>query len=190
MTVAHEVVATSEFDALQLPLPEDVLQERFETLQRKLLSQWELIEGFTDEPYGIVVVPSLSGIDLPLDAAKRQAYEERYLFLLFLLRQPRARLVYTRPGTTADVHAAWTTTLGADAAVVGKEQALDEGWFGTVGDDVRDRVPDLVVATTGTAAVVRSESEPVLARLPGQHGSTTAAERLVPLLVHSADAAR
>ncbi len=94
VTVAHEAVATSEFDALQIPLPEDVLQERFETLQRKLVSQWELIEGFTDEPYGIVVVPSLSGIDLPLDAAKRQAYEERYLFLLFLLRQPRARLVY------------------------------------------------------------------------------------------------
>ena len=77
MTVAHDVVANSEFDALQLPLPENVLQERFETLQHKLLSQWQLIEGFTDEPYGIVVVPSLSGIDLPLDATKRQAYEER-----------------------------------------------------------------------------------------------------------------
>jgi hypothetical protein len=51
-------------------------------------------EEFTDEPYGIVVVPSLSGIDLPLDSTKRQAYEERYLFLLFLLRQPRAKLVY------------------------------------------------------------------------------------------------
>ena len=76
---------------LELGLPEEELQERFDRVQRKLVSQWELIEGFTDEPYGIVVVPSLSGIDLPLDAAKRQAYEERYLFLLFLLRQPRAR---------------------------------------------------------------------------------------------------
>ena len=94
VTVAHDPVATSAFEALQIPLPEEELQERFETLQRKLVSQWELIDGFTDEPYGIVVVPSLSGIDLPLDAAKRQAYEERYLFLLFLLRQPRARLVY------------------------------------------------------------------------------------------------
>ncbi len=94
VTVTHDAVATSGFDALQIPMPEEELQERFEMLQRKLVSQWELIEGFTDEPYGIVVVPSLSGIDLPLDAAKRQAYEERYLFLLFLLRQPRARLVY------------------------------------------------------------------------------------------------
>src|SRR4029453_11175118 len=43
---------------------------------------------------GLGVVPSLSGIALPRDATKRQAYEERYLFLLFLLRQPRATLVY------------------------------------------------------------------------------------------------
>jgi hypothetical protein len=94
VTVLPDAAATTEFDALRIPLPEEELQERFETLQRKLVSQWELIDGFTDEPYGIVVVPSLSGVGLPLDAAKRQAYEERYLFLLFLLRQPRARVVY------------------------------------------------------------------------------------------------
>jgi hypothetical protein len=73
---------------------DDELQERFEALQRKLTSQWELIEEFTNEPYTMVVVPSLSGVDLPLDSTKRQAYEERYLFLLFLLRQPAAEVVY------------------------------------------------------------------------------------------------
>ncbi len=46
------------------------------------------------EQQTIVVVPSIS-IDLPAESpAEIQAYEERYLFLLFLLRQPRARLVY------------------------------------------------------------------------------------------------
>ena len=80
---------------MRIPLPEEELQARFESLQRKLVPQWRLIEEeFTDESYGIVVVPSLTGIDLPLDSTKRQAYEERYLFLLFLLRQPRATLVY------------------------------------------------------------------------------------------------
>jgi hypothetical protein len=87
-------VATAELDGPRIPLPEAELQARFEALQRKLIPQWELIKAFGDEPRGIVVVPSLSGVDLPLDSAKRQAYEERFLFLLFLLRQPLANLVY------------------------------------------------------------------------------------------------
>jgi PGM1 C-terminal domain len=91
--IAADPVATAD-DRLRIPLPEAELEARFEALQRKLVPQWELIEAFTDEPYGIVVVPSLTGVDLPLDSTKRQAYEERYLFLLLLLRQPRASVVY------------------------------------------------------------------------------------------------
>jgi PGM1 C-terminal domain len=91
---ASDPVAAADLDRVRSPLPEAELQARFDALQRKLVPQWELIQAFTDEPYAIVVVPSLSGVDLPLDSTKRQAYEERYLFLLFLLRQPRARLVY------------------------------------------------------------------------------------------------
>lgn len=90
---ASESVATADLERFRM-LPEPELQARFDALQRKLVPQWELIEEFTDEPYGIVVVPSLSGVELPLDSTKRQAYEERYLFLLFLLRQPRAKLIY------------------------------------------------------------------------------------------------
>ena len=73
--------------------PEGELQAEFEALQERLVHQWRLIEAFSPEPRAIVVVPSLN-VDLPLDSTKRQAYEERFLFLLFLLRQPRARLVY------------------------------------------------------------------------------------------------
>ena len=99
---------------------------------------------------------------------------------------PRARLVYTRPGSADDVRAAWSATLGDDATVLTGDEAVEGGWFGPVDDAVRGRVPDLVAVTHGTAAIVRSEGEPVLARLPGQHGSVTDAERLVPLLVHHA----
>ena len=91
---AGDPVATRDPDLFVRQRTEAQLQERFEMLQGKLASQWELIEEFTDEPYGIVVVPSLSGVELPLDSTKRQAYEERYLFLLFLLRQPGAEVVY------------------------------------------------------------------------------------------------
>jgi predicted AlkP superfamily pyrophosphatase or phosphodiesterase len=102
---------------------------------------------------------------------------------------PRARLVYARPGSAPDVLAAWRAALGEDADVLPGEQAADDGWFGPVDDAVRARVPDVVAATRGNAAIVRSEGEPVLAKLPGQHGSRTDAEQLVPLLVHAADAA-
>ena len=73
---------------------ESDVQARFDELQRKLVPQWKLIERFTPAPRGIVVLPSLSGVSLPLDTTKQSAYEERFLFLLFLLRQPRAHLVF------------------------------------------------------------------------------------------------
>lgn len=97
---------------------------------------------------------------------------------------PRARHVYTEPGAAGDVLAAWRAALGDDAAVVTREQAVADGWFGPVQDRLRDRIGDVVVALRGTAAVVRSEAEPYLASFPGQHGSFTAAEQLVPLLTH------
>lgn len=66
---------------------------RFEALQRKLVPLWTSIQTFTQDPQTIVVVPSIT-IDSTIRGARQQAYEERYLFLLLLLRQPRARLIY------------------------------------------------------------------------------------------------
>ncbi|HWM59540.1 MAG TPA: alkaline phosphatase family protein [Pseudonocardia sp.] len=100
---------------------------------------------------------------------------------------PRARLVYAHPGATADVLAAWRAALGAHAWVVPSEQAIDEGWFGSVTDAVRDRIGDIVVAARGTAAVVRTVAEPFIATMPGQHGSLSNAEQLVPLLLATSD---
>jgi PGM1 C-terminal domain len=68
-------------------------QAEFDQLQRKLVPLWKSIERFNQDPQTIVVVPSMS-IDAINSGAVMQAYEERFLFLLLLLRQPRARLVY------------------------------------------------------------------------------------------------
>ena len=68
-------------------------QEQFDRLQKKLVPLWKSIEHFNQDPQTIVVVPSMS-IDAIGAGAVMQAYEERYLFLLLLLRQPRARLIY------------------------------------------------------------------------------------------------
>jgi hypothetical protein len=98
---------------------------------------------------------------------------------------PRARHVYAREGAGADVLATWQSVLGEHAWIVPGEQAITEGWFGPVSDGMRPRIGDVVVAMRGQAAVVRSEAEPLMARMPGQHGSLSAEEQLVPLLVHA-----
>jgi hypothetical protein len=68
-------------------------QAEFDRLQKKLVPLWKSIERFNQDPQTIVVVPSMS-IDAIDSGTLMQAYEERYLFLLLLLRQPRARLIY------------------------------------------------------------------------------------------------
>jgi PGM1 C-terminal domain/ATP-grasp domain len=73
-------------------------QNQFDRLQKKLVPLWKSIERFNQDPQTIVVVPSMS-VDLAGVGAVMQAYEERYLFLLLLLRQPRARLIYVTSQT-------------------------------------------------------------------------------------------
>jgi predicted AlkP superfamily pyrophosphatase or phosphodiesterase len=96
---------------------------------------------------------------------------------------PRARHVYVRPGAVDDVRAAWQDILRDDAWIVTRDQAIADGWFGPVAEYVPERIGDLVVAMRGTAGVIRSIAEPTMSGLPGQHGSLTADEQLVPLLL-------
>jgi pheganomycin biosynthesis PGM1-like protein len=73
---------------------------RFDKLQTRLVHLWKMI-GQPDQPGSehqqagntIVVIPSMS-IDTDFKGMEQQAYEERFLFMLFLLRQPNIRLVY------------------------------------------------------------------------------------------------
>src|SRR6266516_3803456 len=73
--------------------PVFVSECEFDRLQKKLVPLWKSIERFNQDPQTIVVVPSMS-IDAIGSGTLMQAYAERFLFLLLLLRQPRARLIY------------------------------------------------------------------------------------------------
>jgi hypothetical protein len=99
---------------------------------------------------------------------------------------PRARLVYAHPGAGDDVLAAWRGVLGDDAWVLPGAEVVERGWFGPLDDAVRARVPDVVAALRGSAAVVCPGAEPLISRATGQHGSVTADEQLVPLRVATA----
>ena len=73
---------------------------QFDKLQLKLALLWKVI-GQPDHPGGehmqepntIVVIPSMT-IDTEFVGSEQQAYEERLLFMLFLLRQPNIRIIY------------------------------------------------------------------------------------------------
>jgi hypothetical protein len=68
-------------------------QDAYDALQAKLVPLWSSLDHLNTDEQTIVVVPS-ADVDVELTASQLQAYEERFLFLLFLLRQPRARMVF------------------------------------------------------------------------------------------------
>jgi hypothetical protein len=88
------------------PYPDDLSLEQeiadFEALKPRLVQVWETILMREEEPHTSVVVPSLT-----LDQAELRKlpgvgfYEERLLFLLIRLRNPRAKMVYV---TSEPVH--------------------------------------------------------------------------------------
>lgn len=68
-------------------------QAAFDALQARLVPLWSSLGRLNHDEQTIVVIPS-ADVDVQLSASELQAYEERFLFLLFLLRQPRARMVF------------------------------------------------------------------------------------------------
>ena len=100
---------------------------RFDELQQKLVPLWQSIERLNESEQTIVVVCSMTIEEASFPASVLQAYEERFLFLLLLLRQPRARMVYVTsqainptivdyylgllPGVIASTSVQWTTAV-------------------------------------------------------------------------------
>lgn len=126
--------------------------------------------------HGMVEVPETGRVDADTDDALRAGVRQ-------LGGDARSRHVYAEPGAADDVVAAWRERLGDRASVLTREEAITQGWFGpSVSDAVRPRVGDVVAALRGDNAVIRSRAEPNLSRLPGQHGSLTPDEQLVPFL--------
>jgi pheganomycin biosynthesis PGM1-like protein len=67
--------------------------ERFARLQERLIGVWSAMR--LNEPgESIVVVPSVAPDRPEVNGAELQAYEERFLFLLLLLRHPRLQVIY------------------------------------------------------------------------------------------------
>ena len=99
-----------------------------------------------------------------------------------LAGEGRFRQLYVDDDRPEHVAARWRDHLGDRAWVRTRDEAIDEGWFGPVADDVRERYGHVLVAMRGTWAVM-TRQYPRELNLVGMHGSLTEAEMRVPLLV-------
>jgi hypothetical protein len=143
----------------------------------------QLVAGLPDDA-ALLVTADHGMLDVPLEARfdldAEPALDDG---VRVLAGEPRARYVHTLPGAADDVLVRWRELLGDRAWVVGREEATASGVFGPVDDALAARVGDVVALARGSWALVTPEREPGPSRLAAYHGSLTATELAIPLLV-------
>lgn len=97
-----------------------------------------------------------------------------------LAGEGRFRQLYIDRDRPSAVAARWRNQLGDRAWVRTRDEAIEEGWFGPVDDQLRERWGQVLVAMRQDWAVM-SERFPREYSLVGMHGSLTPDEMLVPL---------
>ncbi len=88
------VTAQTESPATLRALSEEERYRRFDRLQEQMADVWRTMR-LNESGESVVVVPSVT-VDRVSERSGTltQAFEERFLFLLLLLRQPRLRMIY------------------------------------------------------------------------------------------------
>lgn len=97
--------------------------------------------------------------------------------------EARFRHVYCHAGARDDVLATWREQLAGRATVLTREEAVARGWFGRLDARVRLRIGDVVAAAHDTWALFSTRDFAYETTLVGLHGSLTAREMEIPLLV-------
>jgi len=131
---------------------------------------------FVTADHGMVLVPDEAKVDYDAMPSLQDG-------VVALAGEPRARYVHTRRGAAADVLATWRHALDDDWRVLSRDDAIAAGLFGPVVDtEAKARIGDVVALSLGNGGVVERRKLPRLSAMPGQHGSLTDEELLVPLL--------
>ncbi|MEV4121123.1 nucleotide pyrophosphatase/phosphodiesterase family protein [Micromonospora sp. NPDC049645] len=127
--------------------------------------------------HGQLDIPAAHRFDLDTDPRLRAGVR-------LVAGEARVRYLHVEPGAVDDVLAAWSEVLGAAARVRTRAEMVATGWFGPVPEEHLGRIGDVVVTCDDTYAVMASRTErPMASKLVAYHGSDTAAELTVPLLV-------
>lgn len=126
--------------------------------------------------HGMVDASPDHRIDLDAEPAYREG-------VVLLGGEARFRHVYCAGGAVPDVRARWTELLGPAALVLTRDEAISRGWFGEVSAPVLPRLGDVVAAARDDWGMFSSVDFPYELRLVGLHGSLSAAEMRIPVLV-------
>lgn len=126
--------------------------------------------------HGMVDSPTGRRIDIDASPELREGVS-------LLGGEARFRHVYCRGGAVEQVAATWRELLGDRASVLTRDEAVERGWFGPVNHDVRLRLGDVLVAAHDDWALMSSTDFPFEMTLVGLHGSLTAREMHIPILV-------
>ena len=159
----------------------DAWIRRLEDLDQELRK----LDSILGSDEGVVVTADHGMVDVP-DERKLMVTENSAL--LHSVKawggEPRvAQLYVDTPDATEDVATRWRESLGDDALVVTRTQALEQGLFGPVSPEVVPRIGDVLVMALTDRAFYRSELASVQSmRMVGQHGSVTATEREIPVI--------
>ena len=142
-----------------------------------------LREGLPDD-VRLVVVADHGMVDVgPQDRTDVDQHPELLDGIELVAGEARFRHLSCAPGAVDDVVSAWSAVLGDRALVLAREDAVARGWFGAVLPGIEARLGDVVVACRGSHAVLSTAVFPYEGRLVGMHGSLTAAEMRIPVLV-------
>lgn len=127
--------------------------------------------------HGQLNVPAQGRYDLDTDPRLRAGVR-------VVAGEARVRYLHTLHGAVDDVIATWSEILGEQAWVATRAEAVAAGWFGPVPEAHLERIGDVVVACLGPTVVLASKTHhPIEATLVAYHGSCTATEMTIPLLV-------
>jgi hypothetical protein len=144
-----------------------------------------IVDGLPQDA-ALLVTADHGGLDVPAEARIDVGADPRLAAgVRVIAGAPRVRYLHTVPGAAEDVLATWRDVLGPAAIVLSRAAAIEQGWFGPVPAAHRERIGDVVVICQGEAVVLASGYEPPsVAALVAFHGSNTAAETAIPLMIY------